>query len=126
MSTEERNIYNSYEIGEATPTDGKVRRSFFLPFGEPLLDSPHPTIKTLYDILLYGSREFPADKPMLGHRKLLRIIEETKTVTKIVAGVEKSESKTWNYQELSPYTWTSYLDVLNMATDIGPGLIHLG
>jgi long-chain acyl-CoA synthetase len=125
MSSQQQ-LSNTYEIGTSTSTDGKIRRSYMLPFGDPLLTSPHKTVKTLYDILLYGSREFPADRPLFGSRKVLRIVEEEKEVTKIIGGVEKKEMKTWFYQELSPYQWISYLDVLNMAIEIGAGLVSLG
>jgi long-chain acyl-CoA synthetase len=119
-------IQNTYELGTATEVDGKIRRSYMLPFGEGLLTSPHKTVKTLYDILLYGSREFPADKPLFGSRKLLRLVEEEREVTKVIGGVETKEMKKWTYQELSPYQWISYLDVLNSAIEIGAGLVNLG
>jgi long-chain acyl-CoA synthetase len=119
-------FHNSYEIGGQTATEGKIRRSYIVNKGDALPSSPHPTVKTLYDILLYCSREFPADKKFLGHRRLLRVVKETKEVTKMVGGVEQTETKTWSFNELSPYRWETYLDVHTKAVQIGAGLSFLG
>ena len=118
---------NSYAVGHVPSVDhGKPRRSYLLNRGEDLVRSPHKTIQTLYDILLYCSREFPAEKRFLGSRRLLRIVTETKQVEKKVGGETKTETKSWSFNELSPYSWLTYLDVHQMAMQLGAGLLHLG
>ncbi|KAI8896965.1 hypothetical protein BC833DRAFT_527622 [Globomyces pollinis-pini] len=115
----------TYELGEATETDGRPRRMFSNK-GQPLVTIPHPTVKTLYDILLYGCRVFPASQHLFGDRELRNIVEETKDVTKTVNGVETTEKKTWKYFDLGPYRWITYRDAKEITTAIGAGLVKLG
>eukprot|EP00842_Homolaphlyctis_polyrhiza_P004789 jgi/Hompol1/5310/HPOL_004318-RA len=47
-------------------------------------------------------------------------------VTKMVAGVEKTEKKIWKYFELSDYKWMTYGEVDKATHEIGSGLRKLG
>ncbi|KAJ3253152.1 long-chain fatty acid-CoA ligase [Boothiomyces macroporosus] len=116
----------TYEIGESTPTEGKVRRSCTIQKENRLLTVPHESVKTLYDVLQYAVKKYPASSHLFGQRDLVRIVEEEKQVTKIVNGVEKTETKTWKFFEMGPYKYLTYRDVADMATKIGAGLVKLG
>ncbi len=56
----------------------------------------------------------------------MRIVEEQKNVTKMVAGVEKTELKTWKFFELSGYEWLTNAEILEKTHQIGSGLRVLG
>ncbi|KAJ3354361.1 long-chain fatty acid-CoA ligase, partial [Kappamyces sp. JEL0680] len=92
-----------------TKTDGVPRRSFLVGPEQPLRSSPHSTVKTLYDVLLYGARVYPASKHLFGTREVRNVIKETKTVKKIVNGEEVSEDK-----------------VVAKVNDYGSALVKLG
>jgi long-chain acyl-CoA synthetase len=100
-----------------------IRRSFLYP--RTLIRQPHPSISTLYDLLKFASTLYPS-QPCMGARPVLRVIEESKTVTKKVAGEQKTELKTWKYFELGAYDWWTYSRVVLTATRLGSGLKFLG
>ncbi|KAJ2998926.1 long-chain fatty acid-CoA ligase [Globomyces sp. JEL0801] len=118
--------FASYEVDHPTEYAGRPRRYALSPKDQPLVSSPHPTIKTLYDVLLYGVRTYEATRPLFGFRQTLRIVEESKEVSKTVAGVTKTETKTWKFPELSPYSWVTYMQVYESVNQIGSGLVKLG
>ncbi|KAI9183293.1 long-chain fatty acid-CoA ligase [Blastocladiella emersonii ATCC 22665] len=90
-----------------------------------LLTTPNPAIKTIHDLLVFAARE-AGNSPMLGSRKLLRIHEEQKLVTKVVAGQEVKETKTWQYYELTDFRWITAKEALARSLTIGAGLVKLG
>ncbi|KAI9362425.1 hypothetical protein DFJ73DRAFT_812305 [Zopfochytrium polystomum] len=110
-------------IGKPRAGQGKTRRN--VRSLETLSTTPIPDVKTVFDILSRAVRLTPK-KNIIGYRSLVRIVEEEKEVTKVVAGVEKKEIKTWKYFELSKYNWLTYAQVNELAVAYGAGLKQLG
>ncbi|KAI9362435.1 hypothetical protein DFJ73DRAFT_812376 [Zopfochytrium polystomum] len=110
-------------VGAEKPGEGKLRRN--VRSLDALSTTPIPDVKTVYDILSRAVRLTP-NKNIIGYRSLVRIVEEEKEVTKVVAGVEKKEIKKWKYFELSKYNWLTYAQVNELAVAYGAGLKQLG
>src|SRR4051794_17936656 len=107
----------SVEIGSKVEGESCIRRSNLSP--DKLIESPEGDVKTLYDVLQHSIKKFGGSKNALGYRKIEKIIEEEKEVTKIIGGVEKKELKTWNYFQLSGYNWLTFDDVDQEVRAIG-------
>ncbi|CAJ0875090.1 20975_t:CDS:2 [Entrophospora sp. SA101] len=114
----------SVEIGTKVEGECRTRRSRLSP--DKLIDSPEEGVKTLYDVVQRSVKKYGDNKNALGYRKIERIVEEEKEVTKIVGGVEKKELKTWKYFQLSGYNWLTYNDLDQEIKTIGAGLVKLG
>jgi long-chain acyl-CoA synthetase len=108
------------------PSDGSdegIRRSIISP--HELISTPDKDVKTLYDVLQYSAKTY-GPKNAMGTRKIEKIIEEEKEVTKIVNGEEIKEMKKWKYFKLSGYKWLNYEEIVKETRDIGSGLVKLG
>ncbi|KAJ3102695.1 long-chain fatty acid-CoA ligase [Phlyctochytrium bullatum] len=110
-------------IGTAKAGEGEPRRGIHSP--NELVSKPSPEVSTIYDtfrrsVKLYGG------KNLLGARSVVRIVEEEKEVTKVVAGVEKKEKKVWKFFELSKYSWMTYEEVSKYVHEVGAGLRAIG
>lgn len=90
-----------------------------------LLNTPHPDIHTIYDIVKYSSDKYGNAKA-LGSRKLVKTHQETKKIKKMVDGKEQEVDKNWTYFELSEYKYLSFTEYKNMAIQLGSGLKKLG
>ena len=112
------------EVGP-TEVEGETRilRSSLSP--EELITGPTSDVKTLYDLIQYSAKVRP-NLDAVGYRKILKVIEEDKEVTKMVAGSPVKETKRWKYFKLSGYKWMTYMDVKITTGNIGAGLRHLG
>ena len=106
-----------------SPLETPIHRSILSP--KALITSPHPLVKTLYELLAHAAREFPA-KHIFGARSVIRVVEESKQVSKTVGGETKQETKVWKFFELGSYEWFTYAQVLQKTRAIGAGLRHLG
>ena len=62
----------------------------------------------------------------MGWRDVVDIIEEKKTVRKIIDGKETPVEKTWMYYELSPYRYITFHQLLDIMHDVGRGLVKMG
>ncbi|KAJ1553265.1 long-chain fatty acid-CoA ligase [Cladochytrium tenue] len=113
------------EVSGVAPTSGEgtPRRNYIA--ADSLLAVPAPGIRTLFDILRNGKNKRPS-KNIVGYREVMRVIKEEKLVTKVIAGVETSEMKSWSFFELSPYRWLTYAQVYDLAVAYGRGLRALG
>lgn len=87
--------------------------------------TPQEGVDTLYDVLRYSAAKFGNAKAV-GARKIVNIHEETKKVKKMVDGKETEVDKKWQYFELSPYSYKSFVEFEKMALTIGSALAHLG
>lgn len=90
-----------------------------------LMQIPTPGVETLYDVLNHSAETFK-DRRAFGYRKLLNTFHEKKEVPKVVDGVEKKETKTWNYFELSHYEYYTYVEAVEKTRHLGAGLRQLG
>lgn len=87
--------------------------------------TPNEDIKTLHDILRYSSAKFGNAKAV-GARKVINIHEETKKIKKMVDGKEQEVDKKWQYFELSPYEWKSFVEFEQLCLNVGAALKQLG
>ncbi|KAF9294123.1 long-chain fatty acid-CoA ligase [Mortierella antarctica] len=111
------------EVGPTVEGECRIRRSAMSP--EALLSSPHEDVKTLYDVILHSAKVRP-NLNAIGYRKMVKIIEEEKEVTKIIGGEPVKEKKTWKYFKMSGYNWLTYKDVKHVVDSIGAGLVKFG
>ncbi|KAJ3296881.1 long-chain fatty acid-CoA ligase [Rhizoclosmatium sp. JEL0117] len=108
----------------ATSNSGAIRRNLKSP--GTLVERPEEGINTLFDILQRGFAMYPS-KPTFGSRRVQRIIEEQKEVTKKVpGGGEVKEMKTWKFFELSGYEWLTWGEAKVLTTAYASGLRALG
>ncbi|KAJ3080641.1 long-chain fatty acid-CoA ligase [Rhizoclosmatium hyalinum] len=108
----------------ATSNSGAIRRNLKSP--GTLVERPEEGINTLFDILQRGFAKYPL-KPTFGSRRVQRIIEEQKEVTKkIPGGGEVKEMKTWKFFELSGYEWLTWGEAKVLTTAYASGLRALG
>ncbi|ORX88904.1 acetyl-CoA synthetase-like protein [Basidiobolus meristosporus CBS 931.73] len=112
------------EVGTEKPEHETIpRRNYLSP--DRLVTRPRDDFKTLADLLpeLVRTR---GNCKALGYRKVEKIIEEEKEITKNVGGTVKKEMKKWKYSQLGPYNWFTYEDVSRISKQLGCGLIKLG
>ena len=112
---------------EVGPTDvqgeTRIRRSVLS--AKRLMSSPDDDIKTLYDVINYSVKVRP-NLNAIGYRKVVKIVEEEKEITKIVGGEEVKEKKTWKFFKMSGYHWLTYKDAKQVIDSIGCGLRKFG
>ncbi|CAI6337145.1 unnamed protein product [Periconia digitata] len=94
-------------------------------FKDALRLTPSDDVKTLHDVLRYSSAKFGNAKAV-GARKVIDVHEETKKIKKMVDGKEQEVDKKWQYFELSPYEFKSFIEFEKLCLDIGSGMRHLG
>lgn len=111
------------ETGPQQPNGGRIRRSAYAPEG--LARVPHQHVHTLYDVLTRSASKYPNNKAF-GYRKIEKMVDEEKEVTKFVNGEEVKEKKIWKYFQLSGYNYITYKEASQLTHDIGAGLIQLG
>jgi hypothetical protein len=92
---------------------------------DALIMKPHDNVETLYDILRHSAAKFGNAK-CVGARKIVNVHEETKKIKKMVDGKEQEVDKKWQYFELSPYKYKSFVEFEKMALSVGAGLKSLG
>ncbi|KAF9425273.1 long-chain fatty acid-CoA ligase [Podila epigama] len=111
------------EVGPAVQGETRVRRSATAP--EALVATPSAGVKTLYDVILHSAKVRP-NLNAIGYRKMVKVIEEEKEVTKIIGGQPVKEKKTWKYFKMSGYNYITYKDVKHVVDSIGAGLVKFG
>lgn len=112
-------------VGDARPGETAPRRNIGAK-NEPW-DTPgqNPELSTIHNLVQWASKTY-AKHDAMGSRKIVKIHDEQKMVTKKVDGVEKKVPKTWQFFELSPYTHITYTELAERINDLGAGLIQLG
>lgn len=128
MATANKNtIYGfpgSVEVaGEKVDGETPIRRLRMTK--DKLTTQPVEGIDIVPDILDYAARAH-GTKDSFGWRDVVRIHEEKKDVKKVVGGKEITETKTWNYFELSDYKYLSFVQVKEAAQEVAGGLLKLG
>ncbi|EUC48664.1 hypothetical protein COCMIDRAFT_23635 [Bipolaris oryzae ATCC 44560] len=113
------------EVPNAPKVDGETvpRRNNAAKDG--LIMKPHDDVSTLYDILRHSAAKFGNAKAV-GARRIVNVHEETKKVKKMVDGKEQEVDKKWQYFELSPYKYKSFVEFEQMALSVGSALKSLG
>ncbi|KAL1598837.1 long-chain fatty acid-CoA ligase [Paraconiothyrium brasiliense] len=86
---------------------------------------PNSDINTLYDVLRYASAKFGNAKAV-GTRKTVDVHEETKKIKKMIDGKEQEVDKKWQYFELGPYEWRSFVEFEQLCFYVGAAIKQLG
>ncbi|CAN9082462.1 acetyl-CoA synthetase-like protein [Alternaria alternata] len=113
------------EAANAEKVEGETVPRRNLAAKEGLIMKPHDNVATLYDVLRHSAAKFGNAKAV-GARKIVNVHEETKKVKKMVDGKEQEVDKKWQYFELSPYKYKSFVEFEKMALSVGSGLKSLG
>ncbi|KAF7723242.1 long-chain fatty acid-CoA ligase [Apophysomyces ossiformis] len=113
----------SIEVGPKVPGETPIRRSILAP--DELMTVPAQGVETLFDILRYSASLYQ-DRRAFGYRKLEKEFKQEKQIVKVVNGVEKKETKTWSYFQLSPYHYYTYAEAFTLTQTLGSGLKKLG
>jgi long-chain acyl-CoA synthetase len=100
-----------------------VRRNVLSPHA--LSESPHPSIRTVYDLIQFNGRRH-GDAPCFGTRKVKKVHVEKQVLKRVVNGVETPVEKSWMFWELGPFEYRSYKEVAVEGLTIGHGLSKLG
>lgn len=82
-------------------------------------------LDTVYKLVQYCIKKYET-RQCMGSRKILKAYEEEKEITRKVDGKEVKAKKTWQYYELSPFSYITYKQLGENITDIASGLIKLG
>ncbi|OCK74979.1 acetyl-CoA synthetase-like protein [Lepidopterella palustris CBS 459.81] len=113
------------EVSGAEKADGETVPRRNVRTLDELKKTPHPDINTVFDILKWSSQKYGHEKA-LGKRKLIMIHEEVRKVRKKVDGKEQELDKMWQYYELSPYSYMSFVEYEQLALNAGSGFRALG
>jgi long-chain acyl-CoA synthetase len=116
-------VFTWITLEPASPNESGIRRAALSK--DKLVSEPAPGIHTIPDLLDYTARVH-GDKPSMGWREVIDVIEESKEVTKTINGRETKENKTWKYFKLGGYQYISYIEVRERAHDIAKALLELG
>lgn len=113
------------EVAGVQKVDGETIPRRNAKTAEELKLTPNEDIKTLYDILRYSSAKFGNAKAV-GTRRTLNVHEETKKIKKMVDGKEQEVDKKWQYFELGPYEWKSFVEFEQLCVNVGAAIKQLG
>lgn len=113
------------EAANAEKIEGETVPRRNLAAKDGLVLKPHDNVETLYDVLRHAAAKYGNAKAV-GARRIVNIHEETKKVKKMVDGKEQEVDKKWQYFELSPYKYKSFVEFEKMALAVGSGLKSLG
>ncbi|KAH6872867.1 hypothetical protein BKA58DRAFT_401051 [Alternaria rosae] len=113
------------EAANAEKIEGETVPRRNLAAKDGLVLKPHDNVETLYDVLRHAAAKYGNAKAV-GARRIVNIHEETKKIKKMVDGKEQEVDKKWQYFELSPYKYKSFVEFEKMALAVGSGLKSLG
>ncbi|KAL8280471.1 hypothetical protein RQP46_007119 [Phenoliferia psychrophenolica] len=114
----------SIEVGPAAlPGEGRARRNWQTP--DEIVSTPSEEVTCLADILQRSASKF-GHKNALGWRDTVRMVKETKQVTKVIGGKTVTEDKEWAYFELSDYQWWTYAQLAENVKYVASALIQTG
>ncbi|KAK4056373.1 long-chain fatty acid-CoA ligase [Microbotryomycetes sp. JL221] len=113
----------SVEVGPETKGQGRVRR--FVNTADKLVERPSEGINVIADILKQSSVKY-ADQRAVGWRDLVKMHTEKKDVQKKVDGKEVTETKTWQYYELTDYKYMTYKQLYESVKQAGSALVETG
>lgn len=94
-------------------------------FKDELQTRPAPEVGTVFDLVRRSAKVYPNHRAV-GSRKIIKHHKETKKVEKNVDGEIQKVDKTWQYFELSGYTYITYKEYEQLILQLGSGLRQLG
>jgi long-chain acyl-CoA synthetase len=116
----------SVEIETPKPGSGEggVRRLAIT--AHELVEQPHPTVRTIPDVIAYAVRTYGSNYNAVGWRDVIKVHEEVRELNKVVAGEEVKEKKTWKLYELSNYKFLNYVEFAEAIREVRNGLLKIG
>jgi long-chain acyl-CoA synthetase len=100
---------------EKVPGETRPRRNPAAVDG--LIAQPHLSIRTAYDIVQYAALTH-GDNRCMGSRTLLATYRESKDTG--------GATKEWEYFELGPYQYLTFVEFQDHISHLGAGLLQLG
>ncbi len=113
------------EAAGAQKVDGETIPRRNLAAKDGLVMNPPGDVATLYDILRYSAAKYGNAKAV-GARRIVNMHEETKKIKKMVDGKEQEVDKKWQYFELSPYKYKSFVEFEQLCLNVGYAIKKLG
>jgi long-chain acyl-CoA synthetase len=120
-----KNAVSTVEVAGYPRVEGETIPRRNIKTKDKLVESPHPDIRTVHDILRYSAKKFGNAKA-IGSRKLLHTHNEVKKIKKMVDGKETEVDKKWTFFELSGYSYMSFVEFEKLALELGAGYRKLG
>ncbi|VVT56392.1 uncharacterized protein SAPINGB_P005035 [Magnusiomyces paraingens] len=112
-------------VGEAKEGETAPRRNIGARDGPWLYPDNNPQINTIYNLLIWAEKEY-SSLPAMASRKIVDVHTEIKTVSKKVEGKIVQQEKQWQFFELSPYSYISYKELLDLVNNYAAGLLQIG
>ncbi|KAF9449691.1 acetyl-CoA synthetase-like protein [Macrolepiota fuliginosa MF-IS2] len=125
IHTSKPGYYGQGSVEVSPPTEGQSGIRRFAVTKDKLVTQPVEGVNTVYDVVEYAARTH-GSRNAIGWRDVIGIHEEEKEITKTVDGKEITEKKKWKYFELSDYKFHSYIEVKEIVSELGRGLLELG
>jgi len=108
---------------EKIPGETIPRRN--IKYKNELETKPAPEVSTVWDLVCRSAQKYP-NHQAVGSRKIVKHHKETKKVEKNVDGEIQKVDKTWQYFELSPYTYKTFTEYKELVLQLASGLRALG
>lgn len=116
----------SVEVGKPeSDHESAPRRSYRAVKAAWTTPAGKPHVTTIYELYKDGIRSYGKHNA-LGQRKLLKLHEEEREVTKLVDGEEKKVMKRWQYFEMGPYNFITYNELDKVIDKVAAGLVNIG
>lgn len=112
-------------VGEAAPGETAPRRNVDCKEGPWPYPDNDPKINTIWALFESSCEKF-ADSDAMAWRDVIKVHSEEKMVTKKVDGKSTQVPKTWQYFELSGYTYMTYKEVYANVKNYAAGILSLG
>lgn len=113
------------EVPGALHVDGETKPRRHPDARDGLVTRPHPDVDTVFR-LVKRSAELYAGERCVGTRALVKMHEEIKKVPKIVDGKKVMVDKTWQFAQLSNYSFLTYTEFETNLLNMASGLRKLG
>ncbi|KAH7101477.1 long-chain-fatty-acid-CoA-ligase [Auriculariales sp. MPI-PUGE-AT-0066] len=125
MATSRFRIPFASEVVETGPVPKGESRIHRSTLSETYTTTPDPSITTLRDVVHFVADKF-GDKPALGWRDVIEVINDERDVDKVVEGKKVVERKTWQYFRMSGYQYISFKQLRDIVQSVARGLVDLG
>lgn len=112
-------------VGEAKEGETAPRRNVGAKDGPWIYPDNNPEMNTIYNLVLWATKEY-SNLPVIGTRQIVDVHTETKTVSKKVDGKIVQQEKQWQFFELSPYSYITYKELLELLRAYAAGFRAIG
>lgn len=113
------------EVPGAPHVDGETKPRRHPMAKDGLVTRPHPDVDTVFR-LVKRSVELYSGERCVGSRELVKIHDEVKKVPKIIDGKKEMVDKTWQFAQLSDYSFLTYAEYETYLLNLASGFRKLG